>query len=176
MAQSGTQRTSALGEVPTDLNFLALAAMSQRQSKMVGAIVLNRPISMIRTAVVVTAILGSGVPGAQAGDVRHPTIPQTAWGTWAVKPDLCGSDDSSLLHIKEGGGAGPESDCTVEYVVETAGAKGPIYSAHMWCTDKADPNKKGSKTFLVIPRGDDSMSVGTAFDDLKSYVRCPATR
>lgn len=136
----------------------------------------KRLISTIRTAVIATAIIGSGTCAAWAGDVRHPYIPQTAWGTWAVKPDLCGSNDPSNLYIKEGGAVGPESACAVEYVVETAGAKGPIYSAHMWCTDKDDPSKKSSKTFLSIPHGDDSMSVGTDFNDLKTYVRCPATR
>jgi len=86
--------------------------------------------------------------------------------------DNCATDDASNLIIKEGGGTGPRDDCAVEYVVETAGAKGPNYSAHMWCTDKSDPAKKASMTFIVIPRGD-SMSVGTSFDDLKTYYRCP---
>src|SRR5262245_4606258 len=102
--------------------------------------------------------------GARAGDVRHPTMPKDAWGTWALNRDYCGTNDASHLIIKEGGGTGPRDDCAVEYVVETAGARGPNYSAHMWCTDKSDPAKKASMTFIVIPRGDDSMSVGTTFD------------
>jgi hypothetical protein len=136
----------------------------------------NGLISMIRAAVIAAGIVGWGASAATAGDVRHSTIPQSAWGTWAAKPDLCGSNDPSNLYIKEGGAVGPESACAVEYVVETAGPKGPIYSAHMWCTDKDDPSKKSSKTFLSIPHGDDTMSVGTNFTDLKTYVRCAATR
>jgi hypothetical protein len=118
----------------------------------------------------VTALLPAA---ARAGDVRHPTIPKDSWGTWALDRDNCATNDASNLIIKEGGGTGPRDDCAVEYVVETAGAKGPNYSAHMWCTDKNDPAKKSSMTFIVIPRGD-SMSVGTSFDDLKTYYRCPA--
>jgi hypothetical protein len=124
------------------------------------------------------AILGAvallAAPFAKAGDVRHSTIPKDAWGTWALTPDLCTSNDKSNIIIKEGGGSGPQANCAVEYVVETAGVGGPNYSAHMWCTDKTDPAKKEEMTFLVMPRGD-TMRVGTNFDDLKTYNRCPTT-
>jgi hypothetical protein len=120
------------------------------------------------------AVAALGVPAARAGDVRHPTIPKTAWGTWALNKDFCASNDKSNLSIKEGGGSGPEENCAVEYVVETAGQFGPIYSSHMLCTDKSDPTKKTDKAFIVIPRGDDVMAVGTNFGDLKTYFRCPA--
>ncbi len=108
---------------------------------------------------------------AIAGDVRHLTIPKLIWGTWAPKPDQCATNDA-LISIREGGGAGPEDNCAVEYVVETAGAAGPIYSAHMLCTEKDNPAKSSSKAFIVIPHGDDSMSVGSDFDNLKTYYRC----
>ena len=124
------------------------------------------------------AILAAGAllaaSSTQAGDVRHPTIPKDAWGTWALNTDLCATNDKSNIIIKEGGGSGPEQNCAVEYVVETAGANGPNYSAHMWCTDKNDPTKKADRAFLIIPRGD-TMRIGTSFDDLKTYNRCPAT-
>ena len=109
---------------------------------------------------------------ALAGDVRHLTIPKAVWGTWAPKPDQC-ANDPSLISIREGGGTGPEDNCAVEYVVETAGAGGPIYSAHMMCTEKDNPAKSSNKAFIIIPRGDDSMSVGSDFDNLKTYYRCP---
>jgi hypothetical protein len=125
-------------------------------------------------AAVVSAVGLLGGTSARAGDVRHMTIPKDAWGTWALKPDLCATNDKSNIIIKEGGGSGPQENCAVEYVVETAGVGGPNYSAHMWCTDKTDPAKKEDMTFLVIPRGD-TMRVGTNFDDLKTYNRCPAT-
>ena len=107
--------------------------------------------------------------------MRHLTIPKAVWGTWALKPDQCTANDASLISIREGGGTGPEDNCAVEYVVETAGAAGPIYSAHMMCTEKDNPAKSGSKTFIVIPRGDDSISIGSDFDNLKTYSRCPKT-
>ena len=109
---------------------------------------------------------------AMAGDVRHLTIPKAVWGAWAPQPDQC-ANDASLISIREGGGTGPEDNCAVEYVVETAGASGPIYSAHMMCTEKDNPAKSSSRAFIVIPRGDDRMSVGSDFDNLKTYYRCP---
>jgi hypothetical protein len=119
----------------------------------------------------VMAVLGA--PAARAGDVRHQTIPKDVWGTWALNKDFCASNDKSNISIKEGGGSGPEENCAVEYVVETAGQSGPIYSSHMLCTDKSDPAKKTDKAFIVIPRGNDVMAVGTSFGDLKTYYRCP---
>jgi hypothetical protein len=124
------------------------------------------------SAAALAAIVFFGGAAARAGDVHHQTIPKDAWGTWALKPDLCATDDKSNINIKEGGGSGPNENCAIEYVVETAGASGPIYSAHMWCTDKSDATKKSEMTFVVIPRGD-SMRIGTNFDDLKTYNRCP---
>jgi hypothetical protein len=41
------------------------------------------------------------------------------------------------------------------------------------CTEKNNPAKSGSKAFIVIPRGDDSISIGSDFDNLKTYSRCP---
>jgi hypothetical protein len=125
-------------------------------------------------ATVISVVGLLGATSARAGDVRHMTIPKDAWGTWALKPDLCATNDKSNIIIKEGGGSGPQENCAVEYVVETAGVGGPNYSAHMWCTDKTDPAKKEDMTFVVIPRGD-TMRVGTNFDDLKTYNRCPGT-
>jgi hypothetical protein len=115
------------------------------------------------------------MPAARAGDVRHLTIPKVSWGTWALNKDFCSSNDKSNLIIKEGGGSGPQENCAVQYVVETAGQNGPIYSAHMLCTDKSDPAKKTNMAFIVVPRGDDVMAVGTDFGDLKTYYRCPVT-
>ena len=110
---------------------------------------------------------------AKAGDVRHMTIPKDQWGTWALSRDYCTSDDkSNLITIKEGGSTGPQENCAIQYVVETAGAKGPIFSSHMICSDKADAAKKTAMSFIVIPHGQDSMSVGTDFDSLKTYYRC----
>jgi hypothetical protein len=111
-----------------------------------------------------------------AGDVRHPTIPKDAWGTWAPSPDQCTSDDKSkLLFIKEGGSSGPIADCAVEYVVETAGANGPIYSSHLRCTDKNNPAKVTEMAYIVIPHGQESMSVGADFDHLRTFYRCSTT-
>jgi hypothetical protein len=122
-------------------------------------------------AVLLVALLWSP---AIAGDVRHLTIPKAVWGTWAPKPDLCAAKDNSLIYIKEGGATGPEANCAVEYVVETAGGSGPIYSAHLYCTEKDNPGKSSSKAFVIIPRGDgSSISVGPDFENLKTYSRCP---
>jgi hypothetical protein len=129
-------------------------------------------IEFARSAGIVLLFALVGSP-ATAGDVRHLTIPKAVWGTWALKPDQCAANDASLISIREGGGTGPEDNCAVEYVVETAGASGPIFSAHMLCTEKDNPAKSSNRAFIIIPRGDDAISIGSSFDDLKTYYRCP---
>ena len=131
-------------------------------------------VDFVRGAGIAMLLALLGTP-ATAGDVRHLTIPKAVWGTWAPKPDQCAANDASLVSIREGGGTGPEDNCAVEYVVETAGAAGPIYSAHMICTEKDNPAKSSSKAFIIIPHGDDSLSVGSDFYNLKTYTRCPKT-
>ena len=135
-----------------------------------------RPVYRIATTVFAAAAgLVAAADAVTAGDVRHPTIPKEVWGTWALNRDYCTADDkSNLVTIREGGAVGPQENCAVQYVVETAGAKGPIYSSHMLCTDKNDAAKKTAMSFIAIPQGPDSMSVGADFDSLKTYFRCAA--
>ena len=122
--------------------------------------------AIIAAAVVATAT-AMATHAARADDVRHTMIPKDVWGTWAAKREFCTSHDkSSLITIKEGGSTGPLDNCVVEYVDEAAGQGGPTYAAHMLCTDKDDPAKVTTRTFIVIPRGD-TLSAGSDCLDLR---------
>ena len=129
----------------------------------------------ISAAAVVATATAMATHAARAGDERHTMIPKDVWGTWAAKLEFCTSHDkSSLITIKEDGSTGPLENCVVEYVDEAAGQGGPIHAAHMLCTDKDDPEKVTSRTFIVIPHGD-TLSAGTDFSELQTFYRCPVT-
>ena len=129
----------------------------------------------ISAAAVVAAVTAIATGAARADALRHTMIPKDVWGTWAAKREFCTSNDKSrLITIKEGGSTGPLENCVVEYVVEAGSQNGPIYSAHMLCTDKDDPAKVSSRVFIVIPRGD-TLSAGSDFLDLQTFYRCPVT-
>ena len=129
----------------------------------------------ISAAAVVATATAMATHAARAGDERHTMIPKDVWGTWAAKREFCTSNDKSrLITINESGSTGPLENCVVEYVDEGAGQGGPIYAAHMLCTDKDDPEKVTSRTFIVIPHGD-TLSAGTDFPDLQTFYRCPVT-
>jgi hypothetical protein len=62
----------------------------------------------------------------------------------------------------------------VKWVVATAGAGGPIYSAHMRCSSSSTPEQKTELTRIIVPIDNNQLSAGVDFRDLKSYQRCPA--
>jgi hypothetical protein len=67
---------------------------------------------------------------ALADSVRHVTVPERLWGTWAPSADLC-SDNKSTFVVSAKGYVTSQANCAIQWVTETAGADGPIYSAHM---------------------------------------------
>jgi hypothetical protein len=62
----------------------------------------------------------------------------------------------------------------VQWVTETAGRSGPIYSAHIRCSALATPNDKTELNRIIIPQENGRISAGPDFDTLKTYDRCPA--
>jgi hypothetical protein len=112
---------------------------------------------------------------ALARVVRHSGLPQAYWGTWATDADKCGTGDKSAIVFSAKSYSGPGASCDIDYVSETAGAHGPIYSARLLCSD-ATGNAKNRSVLNVIIRPDDGdrISVGSTFDSLVAYRRCPA--
>jgi hypothetical protein len=130
---------------------------------------------MIRFAGLISVVLVLVADLAAADEIRHPTFPGGLVGSWAQSSDNCAKGDKSNFNIAAFGYGGPDGNCAVIVVVETAGAKGPNYSVRGLCAagDRAQP--AGHIVNLIMrPAGPDRMSIGTSFADLKPYQRCPA--
>jgi hypothetical protein len=125
----------------------------------------------MRTVFVLASALLSGA--ALADTVRYPSVPERFWGTWAPSADLC-RDDNSIIVVSAKGYVTSQASCTVQWVVATAGAGGPIYSAHMRCSSLSTPEQKTEVNRIIVPIDNDQLSAGVDFKDLKSHQRCPA--
>jgi hypothetical protein len=125
----------------------------------------------MRTVFVLSSALLSGV--ALADTVRHPSVPERFWGAWAPSAELC-SDYKSIIVVSAKGYVTSQASCTVQWVVATAGAGGPIYSAHMRCSSLSTSEQKTELNRIIVPIDNDQLSAGVDFKDLKSYQRCPA--
>jgi hypothetical protein len=73
----------------------------------------------MRTVFVLASALLSGP--ALADTVRHPSVPERFWGTWAPTADLC-RDDKSIIVVSAKGYVTAQASCTVQWVIATAGA------------------------------------------------------
>jgi hypothetical protein len=76
-----------------------------------------------------------------ADTVRHPGVPERVWGTWAPSADLCRDDKSTVVMSGKTYMTAQES-CEVQWVAETPGRNGPIYSAHMRCASLTMPEHR----------------------------------
>ena len=79
----------------------------------------------MRTVIVFASVL---LLGAALADVRHASVPEWLWGTWAPSAELC-RDDKSIIVMSEKSYMTSQANCTVQWLTETAAADGPIYSA-----------------------------------------------
>jgi hypothetical protein len=122
-------------------------------------------IAVALTALAATAVL--------ADIVRHASVPERLLGSWAESADGCGPDDKTVIVLSAKAYEGADGKCAVDWVSETAGPRGPIYSARLRCSD---PPPGKSPIFDLIIRPDDAktISVGLNFDSLKVYRKCAA--
>ena len=109
---------------------------------------------------------------ALADSVRHVTVPERLWGTWAPSADLC-SDNKSTFVVSAKGYVTSQANCAIQWVTETAGADGPIYSAHMRCASRAEPQETTEVNQIIVSNDRGQLSAGPDFKDLKSYRLCP---
>jgi len=108
-----------------------------------------------------------------ADTVRHLTVPERFWGTWAPSADLC-SDSKSTFVVSAKGYVTSQASCAIQWVTETAGADGSIYSAHMRCSNPAAPQETTEMNRIIVTNDRGQLSAGPDFNDLKSYRLCPA--
>jgi hypothetical protein len=110
---------------------------------------------------------------ATAQFVRHNSIPQVYWGTWAFDDSTCEDANNSSVALSEHAYESPTTSCIVEYVRRTPGPKGPTCSARMQCSGRAGPTVSETIANLIIrPSDNDHVFMGSEFANLKPYHRC----
>jgi hypothetical protein len=114
---------------------------------------------------------------ATAYVLRSSSIPEAYWGTWAPTDTTCkDADKSTTLVLSAQAYLRSATSCAVEYVSETPSPKGPIYSAHLQCSNPAGPAQKKTSADLIIRPGEaNQIYVGPDFPSLKPYQRCSAS-
>jgi len=103
--------------------------------------------------------------------VRRSAVPEHFWGKWAPSADLC-RDDKSTVVVSEKGYMTAQESCEVQWVAETPGRNGPIYSAHMRCSSLTVPKQTAALNQIIVPNDSGQLSAGPDFKELKSYRRC----
>lgn len=104
--------------------------------------------------------------------VRHPEIPASLRGTWAPAGESCDADYRLRLDIAARAYTAANFKCSIDWVAETPGAKGPIYSAHLQCSSEENGIGPKPANILLIQNGPLQIMAGTSFTSLKPYQRC----
>ena len=127
---------------------------------------------MMRIAALIPAISVVALQAVMADEVHHNMFAGRLIGSWAQNADLCAKGDKSNFSITASNYTGPDGSCAVETIVETATPKGTNYSIRGRCAATPQDQPHFVST-LMRPDGLDMMSIGTSFEDLKPYQRCP---
>jgi len=130
---------------------------------------------MMRTSFAVfLSIMAMAAPQrAGADEVRHTTFPAVLIGTWAPSAELCAAKDKSSITIAATGYSTADGKCSVGWIVETAGSRGPNYAVHAQCEGDAQKARADVVNVILRPESADRVSIGKSFTDLKPYLRCP---
>jgi hypothetical protein len=110
---------------------------------------------------------------ATAQLVRHNSIPEAYWGTWAPADANCQDANKSSIALSDHAYESSATSCVVKYVRRTPGPKGPTCSARLQCTGRGDQPQTGAIANLIIrPSDSDRIFMGAEFASLKLYQRC----
>jgi hypothetical protein len=109
---------------------------------------------------------------ARGDEVHHNSFAAALVGSWAQRAELCTTDDKTNVTIAETSFTDLDGKCTVDTIVEKGVPSGTIYSARGRCADAE--GKLHVANLIVRAEAGDKLSMGTTFDDLKPYQRCPA--
>lgn len=139
------------------------------------AVVLATLDIMRKTALL--ALIAALVPHiAAAHVVRHNSIPESYVGSWAPDAGTCKESDKSVIALSAKTYATSGAKCTVDWVSETPGSRGPIFSAHLQCSSPtAQPKKETVSNLIIRPQNDHQIAMGPDFASLKNYQRCSAS-
>ncbi|MGC2409372.1 MAG: hypothetical protein WA441_05110 [Methyloceanibacter sp.] len=91
------------------------------------------------------AIVALLVSHTATADVkRYKSIPESLWGSWAPSAEACNKAEKSIIALAAKSYVSSEASCTIDWVSETPGTRGAIYSAHLQCSGAAEgPPKNG---------------------------------
>jgi hypothetical protein len=110
---------------------------------------------------------------ATAQLVRHNSIPEVYWGTWAPADANCQDASKSSIALSDHAYESSTTSCVVKYVRRTPGPKGPTCSARLQCTDLGGQAQTEAIANLIIrPNDPDRIFMGAEFASLKLYQRC----
>lgn len=108
---------------------------------------------------------------AHADVKRHEFVPEAMRGTWVSDTAACQKTNEAVV-ITDKTFVTPQAHCTVDWVSETPGEKGPIYSARMQCINMGESAPK-TQSKILWPKSDTILALGSSFDDLQDYTHCP---
>ena len=102
---------------------------------------------------------------ATADVVRHSSIPDQYWGTWV-------NAEESVIVLSANSYVSRETNCSVQWVSQTASARGSIYSVHLKCLSPTGGAGTNVTSDLIIwPEKIDQISVGPDFKNLRVFHR-----
>jgi hypothetical protein len=126
-----------------------------------------------RGVAILIAVIVPGIAAAHV--VRHPSLPQPFWGTWAPASAACdGAADAVTLSANAY--AAGKTTCTIEAVSETPSPKGSTYSARMRCQTPAKGKKAVATNLIIRADATEQVFIGATFARLRSFQRCPAAK
>jgi hypothetical protein len=122
-----------------------------------------------RALLALLAIVMSNVVIADV--VRRDSVPASYWGAWTTT-----GSDLSVIELSAKTYTNNEANCAVNWVSETPGATGPIYSAYLQCSSRSERAKRRFPLNLIIwPKSPDEIAVGPSFMRLNVFHRCRVT-
>lgn len=127
----------------------------------------------MRKALILTFVVALAPLAASAHVVRHNSVPEVYWGTWVSGEGACSADNKSAIVLSAKEYVGPAGKCSVDYVSETPGANGAIYSARLLCP--ATGAQKKIANLIFRSAADGGISAGPTFARLKAHRRCSAS-
>jgi hypothetical protein len=128
----------------------------------------------MRNVFVLTLIAAVVPQVAIAHVVRHNSVPEVYWGTWAPGEGECGAGVKTAIVLSAKAYTGPSGSCAVDYVSETASPKGALFSARLLCPTPGAQTKKTVVNLMFRSDGAEQVSFGPGFAGLKAYRRCSA--
>ena len=128
----------------------------------------------MRTAAISGSVIALASHVAFADVVRHATVPEPLWGKWATSSETCDKADNTVIVLSAKSYVSSKATCTVEWLSETAGAHGPLYSAHLRCSDTPNGGQATIMNIVFLPQDANRLSIGADFSKLKIYQRCSA--